>query len=551
MTVKSIPLFPSAPTKRGQVAPEPDKIKAEALREAFQAKQAKVAPDGTVVPDGKIIFLRGDHGVGQSLDGAYRDATLTTTQPKGVKYRELAEMASDAKREIRAILIASSRDEVPGRPVVSPGQHLIAHEGGGFTRVHPSAPEQSPGQQRIAGIFDRVTAGKPGITRGDLDKIMLEIGFKPLPVPVRKQVQASLQDAVSDAAVVQKTKGVVTEGKHAAGDLAASAKNLGVAVGRAIGLPIKNEHHYRAGSGVPAQSFLSAQAYQEGDASPPTAADKTLTNRAALMLAPNAVAVYSSISKFTAVKAVLVQIEASNLPGQVQQELKEMCQSLQHGFAREAGFQGVAGSLKQMASLAIKFAGDPGLFDGVAEVLSSPAEAFVEFANEKLASMANPDIGDAWSLSDDLVDKAGTKAAEKSGQKAADKSLDLGGRKLVDQEPSDEPVPDAKMAANQSGLRKREMKQHEWAGALERFCSDVPDAGLDARQQAEVRQFAEEIVACVHKKFSAQSALVKMAASNPAVAAEEIFARQQGVAQADELAKAEKKLGKALGLMEQ
>lgn len=115
----------------------------------------------------------------------------------------------------------------------------------------------------------------------------------------------------------------------------------------------------------------------------------------------------------------------------------------------------------------------------------------------------------------------------------------------------EQPADGSASAATQRGLRKGEMTQEAWAGALQRFCSDVPVAGLDApHQQAEVRQFAEEIVACVHKKFSAQSALVKMAASNPAVAAQEIFARQQGVAQADELAKAEKKLGKALGLME-
>lgn len=347
MTIKSTPLFPPVATaSRGRIAPEPDKIEAKALQKAFQAKGDD---------DGKVIYLRGGHGIGQSLDEEDRDATLTTTQPKGVKHRELAEMAGDAKREIRAILIASSRDDVP----VGPGL--------------------SRGQKKIAGIFDRVTAGKPGITRGDLDKIMLEIGFSKLDAPVLKRAKASLQAAVNGAAVVQGGKGLLTRAKHALGGAWAGVKNA---------VPGGNKVHFARGSNPQAQSFLSAQAYQEGDASPPTAADKTLTNRAALMLAPNAVAVYSSISKFTAVKAVLVQIEASNLPGQVKQELKEMCQSLQHGFVREAAIQGTVGSLKTAVSVATKFAGDPALFDGVAEALSSPAEAFVQFASEKLQAWA-------------------------------------------------------------------------------------------------------------------------------------------------------------------
>jgi hypothetical protein len=569
MTVKSIPLFPPVATaSRGRIAPEPDKIEAKALQKAFQNKGDD---------DGKVIFLRGGHGIGQSLDEVDRDASLTTTQPKGVKHRELAEMAGDAKREIRAILIASAADAELGGPVVSPGQHLIAHEGGGFTRVHTSAPEQSPGQQRIAGIFDRVTASKPGVTRGDLDKIMVEIGFRQLDRPVLKRAKAGLQEAVNGAAVVKGGKGLLSKVKHAFGDVWAGVKNAA---------PVGNKVHFRRGGDLQAQAMLGAQAYQEGDASPSPAADKTLANRAALKLAPNAVAVYSSVSKFAAVKAVRAQIEASDLPAQVKQELKDMCQSLQHGFVREAAIQGTVGSLKTAVSVALKLAGDPALFDGVAEALSSPAEAFAEFASEKLAGLG-PDIDDAWSLSGDMVGEAGEEAAQMSGKKAAGKGLDLGGRQLADGE--EPPVSDADgskqsdfddgmreggrlpdddhgdvegafdelqedgsaSAATQRGLRKGEMTQEAWAGALQRFCSDVPVAGLDApHQQAEVRQFAEEIVACVHKKFSAQSALVKMAASNPAVAAQEIFARQQGVAQADELAKAEKKLGKALGLME-
>lgn len=564
--MKIVPLFKPPPPASGG-APAPDHVKIgnselrKTLRSAFPTDNVK---------DGKTIFLRGDQAPGQSL-GDDSTARLTTTQPKQATHAELVHMAAAAKQEIRAILIGSAGQ-----------QRSIVHQDG-VVKVHDALNER---QIEIAGIFDDATAGKPSISRGDLEKIMRRIGDR--------ESKDGLMQKAKGSAVGTAARAALTGAKHAASRTGASMKNVGMDAMRGLGWRSDKTFHPKS-SELDVQPLAAFAAREDalGEASGYAPPKKTLLAKAANKVAGDFTKVYSSNAKRGEVAKVRQQVEASNLPDSAKNDLRQMCRSLERGLKFEMAVKAFTGTAK----LGIKAAtADPGTLDAVGEVLQTPLEAVADGVTNlgKSVSDAVTNLGasagpDGWHISDEMVDQASANGAEKLGKKAGGEGLDHAGEQLVgtkvppgkaaagskrsefddgvrkesrleevDDESGFEDALDEQeadrspLAANQSGWKRGMMSRDEWTDVLTRFITNKPDASLnlDQAQQLEVRQIAEEIVSCVHKDVNASSELVRLAESHPDQAAEKIFARQQGSAKAADHAKADEKMSKALGRME-